>query len=164
MAFRLLLEKEDFKFSVSHFTIFGADKVERMHGHNYYVVVDIGVQSLDPQLGLAFDFNMVKPIIRKLTSGLDEHVLLPELSPFLKLDVNTDRVRATIAQSHYEFPRGDVIILPVVNVTSEELARHFSNLLISQLKAQPQIYARISSLNIGIQETRGQTVFFQATI
>ena len=60
------LAKELFKFSCSHFTILSPEHAERLHGHNYQVRVDITVAKLDPTLGFAFDFNSVKPLIRKM--------------------------------------------------------------------------------------------------
>ena len=36
-TFSIRLAKEDFKFSVAHFTIFGPGHAEPLHGHNYNV-------------------------------------------------------------------------------------------------------------------------------
>ena len=96
--FTIHLAKEPFKFSCSHFTILAADRAERLHGHNYQVRVEIGVGRLDPQLGFAFDFNTVKPMIRKFCDGLDERILLPTKSPFLRLNSGTTTVEVQFAK------------------------------------------------------------------
>lgn len=162
MSFRIALEKENFKFSVSHFTIFGSKDAERLHGHNYYVSIDVEVSGLSSELGMAFDFNALKPMIRQLTDELDERVLLPEHSPHLKLEPNPPQIRVSFASKRYEFPLEDVAILPVSNITSEELARHLSEKLVKNLRAADTKFGldRIRKLTLGIQETRGQGVFY----
>lgn len=160
MAFRVRLEKENFKFSCSHFTIFGPTKAEALHGHNYYVTVELVLTDLDPTLGMAFDFNLVKPMVKAIADRLDERVLVPERSTFLTVQKTADRVIATYAGKKYDLPAVDVILLPVVNVTSEELARHFANELKSGLAKHPDTLARVEAISVGIEETRGQSVFY----
>ncbi|MES2964130.1 MAG: 6-carboxytetrahydropterin synthase, partial [Bdellovibrionota bacterium] len=101
MAFRVRLEKENFKFSCSHFTIFGPTQAEALHGHNYYVTVELKLTELDPKLGMAFDFNLVKPMVKAIADRLDERVLVPEKSAFLTVTKSQDRVVATYAGKKY---------------------------------------------------------------
>ncbi|MEK7355301.1 MAG: 6-carboxytetrahydropterin synthase [Bdellovibrionota bacterium] len=160
MAFRIRLEKENFKFSCSHFTIFGPSRAEALHGHNYYVSVELKLASLDPKLGMAFDFNLVKPLVRAVADRLDERVLVPENSPYLTIQKSADRIVATYGAKKYDLPAADVILLPVVNVTSEELARHFADELLKGLAPHPESLARVESVTVGIEETRGQSVYY----
>jgi 6-pyruvoyltetrahydropterin/6-carboxytetrahydropterin synthase len=160
MSYRIVLEKEAFKFSCSHFTIFGPGRAERLHGHNYHVVTELKLTKIDPDLGMAFDFNLIKPLIREETQALDEHVLLPSRSPHLKIDAVAGTVRAHLGVKHYSFPVEDVKILPVVNITSEELACYFAQKLAGRLRATPEAIRYIESMSVGVQETRGQTVFY----
>jgi 6-pyruvoyltetrahydropterin/6-carboxytetrahydropterin synthase len=171
VTFNIALEKENFKFSCSHFTIFGPNEAERLHGHNYYLSADFEVSGLEPQLGMAFEFNVMKSMIRSLTSKLDEYVLLPLQSPYVKINASQDgrSIEASFAQKRYVLPVEDVLCLNLSNITSEELTRH----LALQLKAsiEERIEADLESktrsgfdlirkLTIGIEETRGQAVFF----
>src|SRR6185312_11841203 len=109
------LAKEPFKFSCSHFTILSPDRAERLHGHNYQIRVDISVAQTDPQLGFAFDFNSVKPLIRALCDELDERILLPRHSPFLAIQSGPESVEVTFQKKHYVFPAEDTRLLPVIN-------------------------------------------------
>lgn len=170
MAYRIELDKENFKFSSSHFTIFGEGKAERLHGHNYYTSCEITIDSLEPSLGLAFDFNVVKPLIREITESLDEFVLIPERSPFLTIEKlpgdnvtgsEAISVRVRFGAKEYVLPLEDVRLLPLVNITAEELARHIGERLLERLKTVPSALARIREIQIGVQESRGQTVFYQ---
>ncbi len=163
MPYRIHLEKENFKFSVSHFTIFGSGAAERLHGHNYYVSVDLRLKEISPDLGMAFDFNLVKPCVREITDALDEFVLLPAKSPHLKVETSGNSVRALFSQKEYLFPSEDVRVLPVTNVTSEELARFIATELAERLKKN-STFATLEFLSVGVQETRGQGVFFEVEL
>lgn len=161
MSYKIVLEKENFKFSCSHFTIFSRDACERLHGHNYYVSAEFSLEATAADVGFAFDFNEVKPLVREVTKKIDEFVLLPAHSPYLHLEEKADSVHATFSKKHYEFPKEDVQILAVSNVTSEELARWISAELTSLLKVRLPNFASITRMSIGVQETRGQSVYFE---
>jgi 6-pyruvoyltetrahydropterin/6-carboxytetrahydropterin synthase len=168
MSFRVVLEKENFKFSCSHFTILGPDSAERLHGHNYYVRVELELLKLDPTLGMAFDFNEVKPLVRDVLEELDERVLLPAKSPFLQIESKTGTVAAVLTigdrKKRYELPEEDVMLLATVNITSEELSRLIAEKIASGLRAKPAVGQRIRSLAVSVEETRGQSVVYTLTI
>lgn len=150
------LAKETFKFSCSHFTILGPDLAERLHGHNYQVRIRIELSKTDPKLGLAFDFNEVKPLIRAFCDELDERILIPRQSPYLQIEESKEQVHVKFAKKQYSFPLEDTLILPLVNITSEELARHATERLVKAIKDLPAW----TSLEVNIEETRGQSVSY----
>jgi len=158
--FVLDLAKEAFKFSCSHFTIFGPDKAERLHGHNYYVTCQIEVRELIPQLGLAFDFHSVKPSITAACDELDEHVLVPKNSPYLKVTETATQVEMHFGDRFYSLPKEDVRLLPVVNITSEELAKYLGLRLEPLLGKEKSIVC----FRVSIQETHGQTVHYETQL
>jgi 6-pyruvoyltetrahydropterin/6-carboxytetrahydropterin synthase len=160
MGLRIILEKENFKFSASHFTIWGVGRAERLHGHNYYVGCEIELREVSPDLGLAFDFNVVKPLIRELTQTLDEYILIPENSPYLQIECSQDQVGVRIGSKQYLFPVEDVRFLPLVNLTSEELARFLSEELWRAL-VRVEIASAILRINLSVEETRGQRVIYE---
>lgn len=155
MSIRIVLEKENFKFSCSHFTILGPDRAERLHGHNYYVRVECQAESLIPDLGMAFDFNLLKTLVREIVGRLDEMVLLPERSPYLKIECPPDSVSVALGKKNYVFPLEDVRILPVVNVTSEELARILAE------EIRHRLPVSLKRLAVAVEETRGQSVVYE---
>src|SRR3954453_18994624 len=115
--FTIHLAKEPFKFSCSHFTILSSDKAERLHGHNYQLRVDIGVSDVDSKLGFAFDFNEIKPLIRAFCDELDERILIPTKSPFLKLITGAETIDVRFGKKSYTFPLDDTLQLPLTNIT-----------------------------------------------
>lgn len=155
--YTLHLAKEPFKFSCSHFTILAANKAERLHGHNYQVRVAISVPELDPKLGFAFDFNSVKPLIRQFCEELDERILLPKNSAFLKIQSRDSQAHVQFGPKSYSFPKEDTFELPVVNITAEELARYLCDRLVGAMVALPNW----TSVKVNVEETRGQSVSYR---
>ena len=160
MGFQLHLAKENFKFSCSHFTIMSAKTAERLHGHNYHVEVLVEVKKLSPDLGFAFDFNDLKPEIKKVCDQLDERILIPEKSPYLDINKSKNNIEVTFQKKFYSFPAEDVCMMPMVNVTSEELAHYFYQRL-SKLK---NLTKKIQSLKVIIEETKGQRAIFDNSL
>ena len=156
MSFRVRLEKENFKFSGTHFTILGPEEAERLHGHNYYVWVELELSKIHPEFGFAFDFNLVKPLIVALCRSLDEYILLPARSAYLKIQRTDTTVEVTFHDKVFHFPSSDVRELPVANVTCEELARYLTSELAKTLPNN----LGVTCLTVAVNETRGQGVAF----
>lgn len=164
MAVRIILEKENFKFSCSHFTILGPDSAERLHGHNYYLRVELVVENLNPSLGMAFDFNVVKKLVREIVAGFDEFVLLPRNSPYLKISQDAESISVEMAKKRYVFPLEDTRLLPIVNVSSEELARIIAEEIKLKLMTVIDASAGAKSLVVNVEETRGQSIAYDLNL
>jgi 6-pyruvoyltetrahydropterin/6-carboxytetrahydropterin synthase len=160
MSFTIKLSKENFKFSGSHFTIFSNSSAERLHGHNYYVAVEIEVPQIDPKIGMAFDFNSVKPLVKAICESMDEKVLIPTLSPFLKVSSSGQQTNVSFANKTYSLPTDDVELLAVSNITSEELSRWIA----VRLKNEWQDSSKATCILVDVQETRGQSVSYKLKI
>ena len=148
------LQKETFKFSAAHFLIFPDGSAERLHGHNYRVFVDIEA-ALD-RFGLVIDFKTVKPVIRELVDELDEHWLLPGEHPVLSTHLREDGVmEVRYLERYYAAPKEDVIVLPMNNLSAENLATWLARELRSRLEQRfPDLLVR--QLDLAVEETSGQ--------
>jgi len=124
----LTLQKEEHEFSAGHFTIFSETEREDLHGHNYSVSVDLHVSLREN--GLAFDYRLYKQKLTVLCKQLDRRFLLPAHSPYLRLEEMDDMWFAHFANERIPFLKRDVIILPICNVTIEELSYWFLQQLI----------------------------------
>lgn len=155
--YRFRLAKENFKFSCTHFTIFGPDSAEPMHGHNYLVSYEFTCESIREDLGLAFDFNELKPLLKKACDNLDESILIPSSSPYLKIMETEKEVEVHFSKKRYVLPAEDVKLLPIANISIEALAQYIHSQLIPQLKPE----WKIIRLAVSIQETAGQSVSFE---
>ncbi|PIT99153.1 MAG: hypothetical protein COT74_09080 [Bdellovibrionales bacterium CG10_big_fil_rev_8_21_14_0_10_45_34] len=157
LSYKIILEKETFKFSCSHFTILAPNKAERLHGHNYYLSCEIGVNSVDKDLGFAFDLNTIKPILKQICDELDERIVIAGDSPYLKIKRSKIEVELRFASRRYVFPRNETVVLEISNVTVEELSRWILEKLMKKIKKQ-SITPKISWIAIGLEESRGQKV------
>jgi 6-pyruvoyltetrahydropterin/6-carboxytetrahydropterin synthase len=126
----LHIAKERHKFSAAHFTIFTGTERERLHGHNYAVSARIVAAMGDN--GFAADYNVYKDRLQQLCDALDEYLLLPAHSPHLRIEEDGLNYRVLYDQDVMLFLRKDTLILPICNVTIEELAFY----LLDQLKTQ----------------------------
>lgn len=148
------LEKENFKFSCAHFLIFPDGSAERLHGHNYRVFVEIEAQL--SRFGLVIDFKMIKPVIREICDALDEHWIIPGEHAVLRWNERPDGVvEVRYLDRYYAAPREDVIVLPINNSSSENLATWFAR----ELKRRVELRfadVRVARLRVSVEETSGQ--------
>ncbi len=83
---RLLVNKENFKFSAAHFLIFNETEAEKLHGHNYQVSLEIELTNKisfadDQGRGFSIDFKEIKSCLKDLLNQWDEMVILPQKHP-----------------------------------------------------------------------------------
>lgn len=155
-TYSLRLGKEDFKFSAAHFTVFGEDEAEALHGHNYRVEVALSGPEVD-ELEFLVPMAAAKRDVRAQCAALDEKVLLPAECPYLELQQG-GTVTATFGQRRYEFPSSEVVLLPVANVTVEALARLLWQRLADRCRS---LRDRVETLEVTVAETRGQSASYR---
>ncbi|MFK7885290.1 MAG: 6-pyruvoyl tetrahydropterin synthase family protein [Gammaproteobacteria bacterium] len=109
-------------FNAGHFTIFSAHEREDLHGHSFFLSGEFSGPIDDN--GLAFDYQIAKQIMRELCASLDEKVLLPKHSPHLVIGEKDGYISATFADETMLFLPRDVLVLPLRNITLEELSRY----------------------------------------
>lgn len=120
---RIELSKENFKFSSGHFTIFSATERENIHGHNFTATV-----AFDAPIhanGMVFDYTLAKRHIESICASLHECFLVPAQSPYLRIEESGGYVTLHFAQEKIPFLPRDVKLLPIENVTVEELSSYF---------------------------------------
>jgi len=153
------LEKEAFKFSAAHFLIFPDGSAERLHGHNYRVFVQL--EAALSRYGLVLDFKAVKPIIRAIVDELDEHWLLPGEHPVLAITHRPDAVVEVRYQDrYYAAPDADVIVMPMNNVSAENLSTWVGRELMRRLR-QRFAELHVRRLTCAVQETAGQRGLYE---
>jgi 6-pyruvoyltetrahydropterin/6-carboxytetrahydropterin synthase len=154
--FVLRLAKEDFKFSVAHFTVFSDTIAEGLHGHNYRVRVEIGGAGTDSQ-GLLMDLRGLKAQIRRLCGELDSRTLLPERSQLVRVTAGGGGYEVRYGARLYRLPAADVRVLPILNTSIEELAAWFWRELRPSLRG-----SAITELRVEVEETAGQSCVYSA--
>ncbi|HLB42723.1 MAG TPA: 6-carboxytetrahydropterin synthase [Gammaproteobacteria bacterium] len=149
----LEIHKEELSFSAGHFTIFSATEREHLHGHNYNVHVAFNIYI--KQNGLSFDYRFYKKKILTLCALLDRHFLLPSQSPYLTINENTEYLIAHFNQQNIYFPKEDVVILPLTNITIEELSHWFLKKLLED--EAELIQHHINGITVNVYNGPGQS-------
>lgn len=156
--YTVVLGKEDFKFSCAHFTVFGPDVAEPLHGHNYQVRVEVEGARLD-DLGLLVDFDRVKREVRRICDELDSLMLIPEHCSLIEIRRADGAVDVDFAERAYRFPEEDVLILPLANTTVELFARYIWERLAPGLEGTAG-----EILAVDVAETAGQSCVYRAPL
>jgi 6-pyruvoyltetrahydropterin/6-carboxytetrahydropterin synthase len=154
--FRVHVTKDYLKFSAGHFIAYPGFR-EALHGHNYRVSISVE-GPLGPQ-GYVVDFGVVKRIARRLCGELDERVIIPAQSDCL--DIRTDGASVIVRYDadEFRFPRSDVILLPIVHSSAEELARYLVGALRQALTTEG--ISGITAVEVGVEESFGQAAYFR---
>jgi len=151
--YEITLGKENMKFSSAHFTIF-ENSAERLHGHNYRVLLTVKASRL--RRGLLLDFGLLKQEARALCGELDEVLLLPGNCPEVHLQQQDTELEVRCRDKRYVLPAADCRVLPIANVSCECLAEYFCHTLIERLRV-PLREAGVVSLAATVEESPGQS-------
>lgn len=127
------LQKPSMNFSAGHTTIFSATEREPLHGHRYDV--SLAITTLVEENGLTFDYRYYKDKISVLCNKLHQTFLMPEFSPYLTYDEDETYYYFTFNQKKMPFLKEDVTLMPLTNITIEELSRWFVSELIADKEA-----------------------------
>ena len=144
------------RFSAAHFITFGG-RCERLHGHNYGVLVEI-----ERELGsdkLVFDFTILKRLTREICRRLNHHFLLPLHNPHLQLTLIENAWEIRFQEKRYLFPRADVIELPIDNSTAERIAEYICNELLKALAEYET--SHLHTIMVGVEESVTQMAYYR---
>lgn len=146
------VRKTELVFSAAHFITFGGNVCERLHGHNYRVTAEV-FGSLDENQYVV-DFIALRDVLREIVGELDHRMLLPTEHPQIHVAADDREVTATFEDRRWVFPRGDCLLLPLVQTTAELLARHIGQELLMRLGKRANY--RPDRLRIAVDECEGQ--------
>lgn len=129
--FEIRVPQQKVSFSAAHFIAYEGGESERLHGHNYRISARISGSR--NEYGYVYDFVALGARIEELAGELDHRLLLPARSPWIDVQESGDSVQVTSGDRRYRFPRGDVVLLPVENTTTENLAAWAVDRLVESL-------------------------------
>ena len=145
------ISKEYLHFAAAHFTLFSSTSRENLHGHNFHVNADISAAIGTD--GLTFDYNILKKALKNLCDQLDEQVLMPAHSPYLEIEPGEEHTIVHFNGERIPFLERDLTVLPVRNITVEELAHYF----LQQLRDTPEVAALdINEITLKCSSGEGQ--------
>jgi 6-pyruvoyltetrahydropterin/6-carboxytetrahydropterin synthase len=156
--FSIEVAKDYFNFASAHFLIFANGKREPLHGHNYQVTVAMEGE-LD-RAGVVLDFISLKPVVKRVCDDLDHRTLIQTASPILKISRTAGSVEIVYRKQKILLPRSDVILLPLMNTSTELLAEYVAQQIRGKVRQQFPM-ATIRWIEVAVEETRGQKGTFR---
>ncbi len=158
---KVKVEGGNLKFSAAHFITFGG-KCERLHGHNYGVLVEIeGDLNAD---SIVLDFTLLKRFTREICQKLNHRFLLPMRNPHLELIERSDEWELHFQGRRYVFPRSDVVELPIDNSSAERLAEYIGGELYRMLEQEGIPLVRLHTLMVGVEEAPTQMAYYKIAL
>lgn len=151
-SYHVRIEKDYLVFSAGHFITFDGDVCERLHGHNYRLAAEIH-GPLDEN-HYVVDFIALRDTLKAIVDELDHHMLLPTEHPLIQIAADDQSVEVTFRDRRWVFPRGDCVLLPVANTTTELLARYIGLRLLDDL--QERTGQVPDQVKIAVDENFGQ--------
>ena len=156
--FSIEVAKDYFNFASAHFLVFANGQREALHGHNYQVSVALEGE-LD-RAGVVLDFITFKPLVKRVCDDLDHRTLIQSQSPVLKVRKKDAAVEIRYKQQRILLPKRDVILLPLANTSTELLAEYIAKQINRRVRRQ-FAGARLRSIEVGVEEARGQRGMFR---
>jgi 6-pyruvoyltetrahydropterin/6-carboxytetrahydropterin synthase len=152
MRHRIVIAREQYKVSCAHMTVFADGTKERLHGHNYAIAIALDVESI--AFADMIPFSSIKDALAKLCADWKEHVLVATKNPFYVLVRDDHELEFTLCGARYVLPRTDVLLLPLDNISVEQLSLHIAGLLRDALA--PSLPSHVRSLEVTVSESPGQ--------
>ena len=128
------ISKEYLHFAAAHFTLFSDTERENLHGHNFQVTLDAEAPIAED--GLTFDYNILKKALKQMCDDLDEQVIMPTQSPHLQIESDDQYTYAVFNGERIPFLERDLTLLPIRNVTVDELAHYLLDTLLKRQEIQ----------------------------
>ena len=159
MARRFSIEvaKDYFNFASAHFLIFANGRREPLHGHNYQI--SVAMEGELDRAGVVLDFITFKPLVKQVCDALDHRTLIQANSAAISVRKNAQEVAILYKKQRLVLPRGDIILLPIANTSTELLAEYIARQL--KRKVRQNFSATISHMEIAVEEARGQRGIFR---
>lgn len=105
--------------------------------------------------GVVLDFITFKPLVKQVCDALDHRTLIQTESPIIKVNRRGQEIEVRYKTQRLLLPRQDVILLPLVNTSTELLAEHVADQIRREVRKKfPQ--SRIRNMEVGVEEARGQ--------
>ncbi len=157
MSYDLFLSRDYMIFSSAHFVV-GEKFIEHLHGHNYKILINIyGNQDEE---NMILNFYDIKKVLKPIVDNLDHKVLIPADSNLLEIVESDEQIIIKIPdhEKEYEFPKSDVILLPIKNTTVEEISHYLAEKLMWNKEIKKR---NIDQVTVTVFEYEGQGVTFE---
>jgi 6-pyruvoyl-tetrahydropterin synthase len=108
-----------FAFSAAHAGLHGG-QFEPLHGHSF--TVTLRLHGKPDEAGMVCDFTDAKKALAAAVAPLRRRTLMPAAPPGGRCERDGSQVIIECVDSLYSLPAKDVVLLPVPNTTTEQIA------------------------------------------
>ncbi|MGH3779349.1 MAG: 6-pyruvoyl trahydropterin synthase family protein [Pseudonocardiaceae bacterium] len=109
----------EFVFSAAHAGLHDGE-FEPLHGHTFQVTLRLsGIPADD---GILIDFGEVKAALREAIAPLRRRTMMPGRAPEVLITSENNTVALVAGRKRYVLPAEDVVVLPLVDTTTEAIA------------------------------------------
>ncbi|CAG9320226.1 unnamed protein product [Blepharisma stoltei] len=133
-------------FSSSHYI--SAD--ELLHGHEYYLTLSLQWIALNN--GFNLNPNFIKSLLLEICSTFNQKIMIPEFSIDFPIEDFDDHLRINFQNIHFDFPKRNCIMLPIISTTCEELSKYFSRIILERFYQEFKSNLRIDNLRVTVAE------------
>jgi 6-pyruvoyltetrahydropterin/6-carboxytetrahydropterin synthase len=105
------------------------------------------------------DFITFKPLVKQVCDALDHRTLIQTSSSAIQVRKNAQEVEILYKKQKLLLPRGDVILLPIANTSTELLAEYIARQI--KRKVRQNFPAKIRYMEVAVEEARGQRGIFR---
>lgn len=146
----------EFRFCAAHTGLHGG-RFEAMHGHTYLPTLTL--TGVPDTAGMIADFRDVRAALRAAIAPLQSRTLLAGAAGAAAPVHDGESVRVTDGNKLYVLPRADVVVLPMSNTTTEQMAAY----LLAQV-APTARDAGVRHAKLELTESPGTTVTVATTV
>jgi 6-pyruvoyl-tetrahydropterin synthase len=121
-----------FTFSAAHAGLHDGE-FEPMHGHSFSVMLRLHGEP--DETGIVYDFTKAKDLLAAVIAPLKRRTIMPVSPPGGCCQHDGNQVVITCGTKRYSLPATDVVLLPVPNTTTEQIAAWLLGELVPLLDA-----------------------------
>ena len=162
----LHIRKDGLKFAAAHMTVFPDGSKENLHGHNYQVELTVELAE-PPILARMLSYERFKQALRTVCSAWDEKVLIAGDNPWLEpLAAVEGDYAFRLCGKRYVLPADEVAVLPLDNITAENLAQLLCERFWAELLGDSSVAwsERVAAISLRIDESPGQGATYAVTL
>ncbi|MHA2223746.1 MAG: 6-pyruvoyl trahydropterin synthase family protein [Candidatus Hodarchaeales archaeon] len=146
---RVAIEKVTAHFSAAH-AIVSTQYQEGLHGHNYFVGVEI--EGEKDEYDIIIDFSFLEKLLLDSLSSWDHYVLFPSKNKLIGFVENKENLEISYGNRVYSIPEREIKILNCANVTTEVIAELLGKSLYDVFK-KTELWNRIVTIKVSVNET-----------
>jgi len=104
-------------------------------------------------------FISFKPLVKQVCDALDPRTLIQSNSSAIQVRQRAKEIEIAHKKQRLVLPRGDVILLPIANTSTELLAEYIAGQI--RRKVRQKFPVAIRYMEVAVEEARGQRGIFR---